>query len=253
MRGFSRALDHGDKALRWEPLDSRTAARYFDSFCMFFDWLRTQPGFERHAHPNPLVEHEMTPRERAADHARSLQGNMLHHLYPLTKRGKGIRMLRKYPHGSRWDRRSSVPGLSADQPTAGWAPVGLHLNDYIKLVKGESEPRNLLLWLMLGAGAARISEALQVFASDIFYDSSTHEALVALANPVKGKVLLTGNRAVERRQYPVPSHGILDRHARVVPIRATAAKSPRNAQSWLHLYQGQFLRQACWFEPRSCG
>ena len=211
VRGFSRALDQGDKTLQWEPLDSRTAARYFDSFCIFFDWLKTQPGFEKYAHPNPLEEREMTHRERAADQERSFQSDMLHHLYPLTKRGNGIRTLRKYPHGSRWDRRSSVPGLAIDQATAGWAPAGMHLNDYVKLVKGESEPRNVLLWLMLGAGAARISEALQVFASDIFYDNSTHEALVALANPVKGQVLLAGNRTVERRQYLADQYGIQPR------------------------------------------
>lgn len=211
VHGFSRALDQGDKALRWEPLDSRTAGRYFDAFCTFFDWLKTLPEFENYAHPNPLVDREMTPRERALDQARSQQSDMLHHLYPLTKRGQGIRTMRKYPHYNRWNRTTSEAALPIDQPGAGWAPAGMHLHDYVRLVREEPEPRNRLLWLALGAGAARISEALQIYASDVYYDHSTREALIALANPVKGKVLLPGNRTVERRKYLADQYGLRPR------------------------------------------
>lgn len=205
--GFSRALDQGDKALHWEPLEGKTASRYFDTFCMFFDWVTTLPEFKNYAHPNPLVDREMTPHERVVDQARNRQSDMLHHLYPLTKRGQGIRTMRKYPQSNRWSRSSSGPALPIDQPGAGWAPAGMHLHDYVRLIKEEPEPRNRLLFLALGAGAARISEALQIFASDVYYDHSTHEAIVALANPVKGMVLLPSNRTVERRQFLADKYG----------------------------------------------
>ncbi len=168
---------------------------------MFFDWLKSQSCFEHVSHPNPIVRREMTLRERMQDHARSLQSNMLHHLYPLTKRGRGIKTLRKYPRYNRWDRSTSGPSLPIDQAGVGWAPSGMELSDYVRLVKEEPEPRNRLLWLILGAGAARISEALQIFAGDVFYDNSTQEALVALANPVKGKIVLNDGKMIERRRF----------------------------------------------------
>lgn len=39
----------------------------------------------------------------------------------------------------------------------------MDLLDYMKLIKYEKDPRNLALWLDLGAGGCRISEALHIF------------------------------------------------------------------------------------------
>lgn len=210
VRTYSNALDQGHDLLRWRPLAPKTANGHFDAFCRFFDWLVRQKGFEHAIHPNPLVKRTMDESERHSHRARSAESDMLHHLYPLTKSGRGIREYRKYSGRNRWGVRGDLPGQVA-QVSCGWAPSGMSVEDYIKLVRTETNPRNRLLWLVLGAGGIRISEALQLFASDITLDATTHEALVALANPVKGKVVSPGGKTIERREFLSKNYGLVPR------------------------------------------
>jgi site-specific recombinase XerD len=209
IRGFSHALDAGNTALQWTPLNGRVANRYFDAVCKFLDWLKSIPAYTHYEHPNPLVERPMTVAEQLSDASRSKHYNMLHHLRLLSKRGRGIRELRRYPYRNRWSGGEAPSSL--DHPGSGWAPAGMSVEDYVELIRSEREPRNRLLWFILGAGAARISEALQIFASDIYYDQQTREAFVALANPVKGKVVLPGNATMERRQFLAEKFNLVPR------------------------------------------
>jgi hypothetical protein len=44
--------------------------------------------------------------------------------------------------------------------------------------------------LLLGAGGLRISEALNMFSTDVYLQETTQQALIALANPLEGAVKL---------------------------------------------------------------
>jgi site-specific recombinase XerD len=212
VQGFARALQLGCKELRWSPLASDSAKNYFNAFNQFCDWLVVTGGYDTIQHPNPTITVSMTPAEQAAAEARSRESSMLHHLYSLTKSGQGIRTIRKVGVNTRFSRRTAA-GASLAQPgkTAGYRPLGMSLEDYWKLLTTEKNPRNRLLWLLLGAGGCRVSETLNMFQTDIHYQASTQQALVALANPVEGISYLADGRRVPRHEYLKEIYGLTPR------------------------------------------
>ncbi len=62
------------------------------------------------------------------------------------------------------------------------------MDDFNQLILHEKQPRLLLLWLLLGAGGVRISEAMHLYATDIGFDAATHEARITLADPRAGEI-----------------------------------------------------------------
>jgi len=204
IRGFSAALDQGNTVLGWQPLSGRTADTYFNALNQFCDWLLLQPEFERFEHPNPLVLRPMTGSEREQREARSRQTSMLHHLFALTQSGQGLKRIRQVLHPHRRYRRHQHGLGDLNAPTAaprGYRPKEMLLNDFWQLIEKEENPRNRLLWLLLGGAGARVSETLNMFATDVLFDRPSQEAIAIFANPVEGRVVLPDGREVMRRQY----------------------------------------------------
>jgi integrase len=204
VRKFSDALEDGCPELGWKPVSGRTADNYFNALNQFCDWLVLQEGLKQFQHPNPVVEQRMTEPERVIAELRSKQSSMLHHLFLLTKEGKGIKEVRKVKRRRNRFKKHHGGLTSLNDSTShatGYSPIGMSLTDYWRLLELEKSPRNLLLWLLLGAGGCRVSETLNIFGTDIFYQQSAQQALVALANPVEGDVPVARGSFMKRIQY----------------------------------------------------
>ena len=214
IRRFSMALEDGCPALGWSPLAGRTADNYFSAVNQFCDWLVLQPGFEEVEHPNPEILVSMSPSERATAEARSQQTSMLHHLYSLTKQGQGLKPVRKVQRRKNRYKRSGQGIGCLDNPQSapvGFRPLGMTLDEFWRLLETEKNPRNRIVWLLLGAGGLRVSEALNMFATDVFFQNSTQQALIALANPVEGSVLLPDGSRMMRAEYLRQRYSLISR------------------------------------------
>lgn len=194
-------------------LSGKTASNYFDVLNLFCDWLVAQPGAETLLHPNPSIRTRMSVAERKYRSELNRQRSMLAHLYSLTKEGKGLKATRRIKSRSRHSRRgASFTGIGENQiARGGITPAGYPLEDYWRLIEAETNPRNRAIWLLLGGGGLRISEALNMFGTDIFYQASTHEAVVALANPVEGLVEIADSSYAQRQDYLDFKYGLKPR------------------------------------------
>jgi integrase len=201
-----------DSALRSRPviervgnlrLSGNTASNYFNVLNIFCDWLVAQPGADALVHPNPVITVQMSNSERRYRRALNRQRSLLAHLYSLTKEGKGLKKTRRIKSEYRHGRRStSFSGIGENELSCGGiSPFGYPLEEYWRLVEAEKNPRNRVIWLLCGGGGLRVSEALNLFGTDVFYQTSTHEAIVALANPVEGLVEVNDGVYAQRQEY----------------------------------------------------
>jgi integrase len=208
---FSKALDAGDGRLKWKSLNYAAGDRIFESLSEFCDWLAKQPeaSFQN---PNPALYVDVSPGQRDFQSALRKETDLLFHLRSLTLNSGGVKKVRLYSNRNRFGKRMGPINPVAESGRGSSTrpnPKGIRFQDYIKLIKAEDEPRNILLWLALGAGACRISEALQIFATDIFFEKQTCEAVVALANPINGMALDNDKR--KRNVYLMQQYGLLPR------------------------------------------
>jgi hypothetical protein len=106
----------------------------------------------------------------------------------------------------------------------------MSLTDYWRLLEVEQEPRNRLLWLLLGAGGLRISEALNMFSTDVYLQETTQQALIALANPLEGAVKLPHGATTTRLEYLRSEYGLAP--------RCSLAKSDPLHAGWKGILEG---------------
>lgn len=184
LRGFFETLVAGDTSLGWVKLQHRSAVIYFEAVNMFADWL-TDDGqvFLSKAelvHPNPKVERRLNWHQQLAGFQRRLKTSMLAHLYPSTRQGRGVTKQRRFN-----PRRDSSRKVSFTKQGSAWGKA-MQFEEYNRLIRHEQNVRDLLLWLLLGAGGLRLSEPLHLFCTDI--DVKGREAEVLLAHPSEGMV-----------------------------------------------------------------
>jgi hypothetical protein len=206
-----------------------TAQIYANHVAEFADWLQMQSGFDAVINPDPWVP--ATSRHWSEVQKR-VERDILGHLYRATREGRGLNLVRaSKQHRPRWDlshqlARSRHDG-SMDHPEArvGYQPAAMPLADYLRLLratKSNESWRNLCLWLLLGAGCCRISEALNLFATDVRRvllasenvksHITTDEAYVSLANPVEGLVETQSGQWLKRRDFLSERYGIVPRN-----------------------------------------
>ena len=192
LPAYFEALTHGDEQLGWRGVNPTTAAQYLKYLNGFFDWWaleRNRPS------PNPLQEEHVGWVSVLAEQHRQYGTKLLAHLFPATPEGQGWCKSRKVQP----DRESRRNARSNGRPKA------MDLLDYMKLVKYEQDPRNRALWLVLGAGGRRISEALHIFVPhDIGLHPRTGEARVRIADPRYGKIEVEEDgktRHITRQEY----------------------------------------------------
>jgi len=224
--GFRSMLEAGSPALAWKRMQFKNARVSADNVARFCDWLVQRPGFEDAIHPDPKVTTKLSPFEEMAAFKRRSENEMLFHLYRSTKAGQGLKEARRSsaraPRTSLGDQltRSQNCGLPDDPDRRiGFRPKAMPLRDYNTLIESEWKRgawRNVCLFLLLGGGCARTSEALNVYAQDVHYSRKTLEAYVALANPVEGKALDSSGTYVPRDTYLDMRFGLTSR-AKLAP------------------------------------
>lgn len=241
--GFFEALVHGNPQLGWSAgISTDTARRYVDTVGLFMDWFTEETGQEN---PNPKVEQAMSWGARLNEYRRRYKNDMLFHLLPSTKVSRTWRV-RKYIPYKRAQRGAS--------PKSGRPDKKFSLEDYLILIQHEKNPRNLLEWLLLGAGGLRVSEPLHLFTSDITFDSPSGDARILLADPTYGTIRVPGSgKAVEkitRQEYlkeqfgRIPRDQFADNHIGFAGWKGMKWHDPVAKTAdviWLHPYFGQLF------------
>lgn len=213
LRGFFEALVVGDPALGWVKLQHRSAVLYFEAVNMFADWLMDEgksflSSESEAVHPNPRIERRLGWYQQLASMQRQVKTNMLAHLYPSTRRGRGVTKQRRVDPRRDHGRK----GSSTKQGSA-WGKA-MDFEEFNRLIRNERNIRDLLLWLLLGAGGLRLSEPLHLFCTDIRAEG--REAEVLLAHPSEGAVPTVSasgqSRLTFRRAYLDEQYRLTPRH-----------------------------------------
>jgi len=227
--GFINRLAEGYEKLKWTQIQINSARIYGGHVAEFADWLTEQSGFNEMIGPDPWVP---AGKRHWSEVQKRIERDILGHLLRTTQVGRGLEVVRatklKTP---RWDlgkqiSRSRHDG-SFDHPEArkGYRPAAMPLDDYFKLLEATRAAgnwRDLCLWLLLGAGCCRVSEALNLYATDVYFTSDcssearnrigSDETLVALANPVEGLVQTADGSWVKRRDFLCNQYGLVPRN-----------------------------------------
>jgi site-specific recombinase XerD len=227
--GFIAKLTEGCQELNWAPMRLGTAQIYGTHVVEFAEWLQLQSGFGHSPSPDPWVR--ARPRN-LPEIERRIEGDLLGHLYRATREGRGLGVMRlsKY-NRPRWDlkkqlsRRGSDSLIGHPDTRRGYQPAAMALDDYLNLLqstKAAGNWRDVCLWLLLGAGCCRVSEALNLFATDVHYVLGARqngidaiqpdEAIVALANPVEGLIQAPDGKWIRRREFLKARYGLEPRN-----------------------------------------
>ena len=163
--------------LFWKPLDSAstTIKRYLDAINVFDKWQAKHHGAKL---LNPSEERFMTEFEKHRDFLNRNNWDMFSYLHE-TKRHTTtdytITAYGKHIHKRFLTKLTSIP-------------KALPFNRFIELVELTPNPRDKLLWLLMGGGSLRQSETLHIFYTDLKVNLRSGLLEVMLADPEKGMV-----------------------------------------------------------------
>jgi len=173
-------------------MSAATAVQHLKYLNEFFDWHALQTS---RSSPNPLVEERMGWVSEVAELRRRYGNNLLAGVVPIELEGKSLRKTRSVAPDKEAGRNARPNGR----------PKAMDLVDYIKLITHETDPRNRALWLVLGAGGRRVSEALHIFVPyDIGLNPRTGEARLRIAEPRYGRIEIEKNgktKLITRQEY----------------------------------------------------
>jgi integrase len=200
LGAFFEARVHGYPQIGWTPVSVQTAKQNLVSIAQFLDWYSDT---YKVCNPHPKIEVPLRWTELMQEHERRRKGELLAHLFPSTRRSR-TKVTRVYPYSARADRGSI-------SKTA--RPKGFRFDDYMLLLKHEENPRNRMLWLLLGAGGCRICEPLNSYLSDVGCDPQTGQCTMLLADPVYGPAFGKGDERsfVTRKSYLESKFGMVPR------------------------------------------
>jgi integrase len=193
---FFNALVHGQAEIGWKKgMLPDTAMRYVEAVCLFLDWYLEQIGRESE-HPNPKIERPLSWGERLNQYRRRYKTDILFHLASSNKKSR-FKNIRLVNPGRKATRGSSKAG----KPTT----KKFSFEDYLTLIRHERNPRNLMMWLLLGAGGLRVSEPLHLFINDVFLEIASGEAHFVFGDPTYGTVTVPdqggGQKKLTRQEY----------------------------------------------------
>lgn len=169
--------------LYWKPLAKRTntIALYLNAINKFDEW---QVTFHNSAPLNPYDERLMTAWEIYRDFQQRVDWDPFIHLHATrqhTERDYQTSVQGKYSHS-----RFKTELFNRK------APKAFPVDCFIDLINESKNPRDRLLWLLMGAGSLRSSETLHLFLSDVAgVDPKDGDARVLLTDPEDGYVTWT--------------------------------------------------------------
>lgn len=199
IKAFFQALIHGNTELGWERVGVDTARSHVESVAGFIDNYCENRGLES---PNPVIEVPRSWASTVTELIRRHKSDPLYHLFFTTKRSRARK------------RRLFMPmeSINLALPIKTRNPEKtFDLEDFIKLIEFEENPRDRLIWLSLGAAGLRESEALHLFSSDISLDAESSHAALLLAHPTSG-LMTTDNTGPTRQSYLKQQFSLLPRN-----------------------------------------
>ena len=181
--------------LYWKPLFRRTNTikLYLEAINQFDQW---QVTFHKSKALNPYEERVMTAWEIYCDFQQRTGWDPFVYLY-----GARQHIARDYQtnvYGKYLHKRYKIESHRRKSPKA------FPLDRFVDLVEQSQNPRDKLLWLLMGGGSLRSSETLHLFLSDVEGIDPKHgDARIILADPEYGYVRWTdtkGNQHYETRE-----------------------------------------------------
>jgi hypothetical protein len=246
LREFWRALRQGDPNLGWTPINKRSAKYYVNGVGLFTDWYCDRAGS---VNPNPMEE-KHAPWFVLLNHFnRRMKTDLLGHLFSTTKLGQCMVQTRRFDITGADDKRMRGAGKVRPKRI-------FKLENFHKLLLEERSPLRLMLWLLLGPGGLRISEALQLFTSDVMYDERTKEARIRLADPRNGEIItkslgkeikMTREAFLFQRYNLLPRELLSKRKSLWCGWKGMQVHNPEDNTAeviWLHSFYGQMAWQA---------
>lgn len=203
LTAFFEDLVHGKRELGWKGIGVDYAKVHIEIIGLFLDWFVDIKKLD--GHPNPLIEEAQSFGRLLEECSRRFKNDFLFHLMPTTKRASTHKRRKIQPH---------LRAMRGGAPNATRPKKTFLFENFITVVKFERSIRNLLLWLLLGAGGLRLCEALHIFISDISQDAETGEARILLADPTYGKIQVPpGNtqKKLSRQEYLKEKFGLVPR------------------------------------------
>jgi hypothetical protein len=235
LREFFETRINGNDELGWKCVLTSTAQKNIDAIETFFDWLSHEHGL---VHPNPRIDRPLTWTEWVLEAARRNKTDLLAHLFCSPKNG-GTLKKRKYTPCRRAER-GLIPRSSS--------PKSFRFEDFLVLLKHETNPRNKLAWLHLGAAGLRTCELLHEFVTDISCDVRTGECQILLTDPVfgfvhhpeSGKARETRKEFLRKNYDMVPRDELRRTSTGYAGWKGMRFQSANTAGvAWLHPYLGQ--------------
>lgn len=163
----------GDSDMNWSPNPKRATLRgYVDTITKFDEWHSTFHSAER---LNPSEIRFMTNIEIYFDFQRRTKWDAMLHLFPSRSHKKKERKIEVTPSHSRFKLANRK------------IPKAFPVDRFIDLVECTSNPRDQMLWLLMGGGGLRQSELLNLFYDDNRGIDSEGCTRIRLADPEDGE------------------------------------------------------------------
>jgi len=184
--------------LNWKPVKRKTVQNHYLGAINDFDkWQSTYHHSDR---LNPSEKRLMTHFEQYNDFKNRKNWDMLVHLYPSKVNERESfkhSAYGKFEHSRKKNRKSNK--LKKSFP----------IDRFIELIDSAPNPRDKLLWLLMGGASLRRSEPLHLFFTDIEGMNNYGELKVLLDDPEDGMIEwsdLSGNNHVTTREKYVESN-----------------------------------------------
>jgi site-specific recombinase XerD len=232
---FFEARTHGYLAIGWKSVSTKTAKQNLESINRFIDWYSESRNIQK---PNPKIEISVSWVEMTLEQERRNNSHLLSHLFRASKRSRS-KSIRSFSVTRRADRGV----FTRTKPSKGF-----RFEDYVLLLRHECNPRNKMLWLLLGAGGCRLCEALNLFLFDITCNPINASCEVLLVDPVYGPACVPahGREWMSRKSYlastfhAIPREELPFNSVQYVGWKGMKFQEGATAGvSWLHPYFGK--------------
>lgn len=169
---FLEAKRRGSELLGWPPSNNAsTLRRYLSSINRFDEW---QAAFHGGPSLNPFEARFLSAWERYRDFQQRTKWDPLLHLFPAR-----AHMQRVHEHEVRIEHQRFRIGNRI-------IPKAFPLDRFVDLVERSPNPRDQMLWLLMGGGSLRASETLHLYYQDVIGLSREGATRIRLDDPEKG-------------------------------------------------------------------
>jgi hypothetical protein len=185
---FLDAKRRGSELMGWRPNNNMdTLTRYLTAINRFDEWQSTFHGAPR---MNPSEEQFISAWERYREFQQRTKWDPMLHLFPSRSH-----MKTEHEHKLRIEHQRFRVGKKK-------IPKSFPIGRFVELVEHTPNPRDQVLWLLMGGGSLRGSEVLHIYYQDVLGVDNLGATRIRLDDPETGEItwerngkLKTGTRA----------------------------------------------------------